>query len=49
MLEAVETADASSMKAEVQAAVADLERFSKMVKLKAFQVSALSFITHPLE
>ena len=38
LLEAVETADLSSLKAEVQAAVTDLGRFSKMVKLKAFQV-----------
>ena len=40
LLEAVETADLSSLKAEVQAAVTDLARFSKMVKLKAFQVRA---------
>ncbi len=38
LLEAVESADLSSLKAEVQAAVTDLARFSKMVKLKAFQV-----------
>jgi len=38
LLEAVENADLASLKAEVQAAVTDLGRFSKMVKLKAFQV-----------
>jgi len=38
LLEAVESSDLSSLKAEVQTAVTDLARFSKMVKLKAFQV-----------
>ena len=38
LLEVVEGGDAASMKADVQAAVTDLSRFSKMVKLKAFTV-----------
>jgi len=42
LLDVVESADAGSMKSEVQAAVADLGRFSKMVKLKAFQVRTLT-------
>ena len=37
LLEAVEGGDLAALKAEVQAAVTDLARFSKMVKLKAFQ------------
>jgi len=36
LLEVVEGGDAASLKADVQAAVTDLARFSKMVKLKAF-------------
>lgn len=38
LLEVVESGDLAALKAEVQAAVTDLARFSKMVKLKAFQV-----------
>jgi nucleolar protein 56 len=38
LLEVVEGGDAASLKADVQAAVTELSRFSKMVKLKAFKV-----------
>jgi len=39
LFEVVEVEEIGAMKAEVQAAVTDLARFSKIVKLKAFQVS----------
>jgi hypothetical protein len=38
LVEAVENTDLAALKAEVQASVTDLGRFSKMAKLKAFQV-----------
>ena len=41
LLEVAEGGDAASLKADVQAAVTDLARFSKMVKLRAFMVRAL--------
>lgn len=38
LFEIVEAEEISALKAEVQASVTDLSRFSKIVKLKAFQV-----------
>jgi nucleolar protein 56 len=37
LFEVVEVEEVASLKAEVQASVTDLARFSKIVKLKAFQ------------
>ena len=39
LFEVVESGDLAALKTEVQNSVTDLARFSKIVKLKAFQVS----------
>lgn len=41
LFEAVEVEEIGALKAEVQASVTDLGRFSKLLKLKAFQVREL--------
>jgi nucleolar protein 56 len=46
LFDVVEVEEVAALKAEVQASVTDLARFSKIVKLKAFQVRFLKRAEH---
>lgn len=47
LFEAVEVEEIGALKAEVQASVTDLARFSKLLKLKAFQVRVTRAVVYP--